>query len=593
VRNDQSDRAAVEQSAAALIVRSDEFSNIELTPEILAELLDPEGWAAILRTYARTMRTAVGLADPNGHLLGECFNPQRVWLSVREASREEAAGCSFCLPHSLQCSAAAEALRINRATLARDQAGLAHVAVPLSLRGRPIGVLLAGQVFDRYPEPLPLQRVARGSGVSAQELWHQATEQAPISRNTLQLYGDLLTALGQAFLRERLAAILDRKLAEVNHRYRLLIDSVKDYAFFTVDMTGHVVDWNKGAETLLGYTAADIVGRDYSCLFPQEDIDSGAPEEELRAASRDGQAEREGWRVRQNGSRFFGASGLTLLKEGEVHNFVKVVHDITERRIAEENLIKAQKLESIAILERRVTERTLELSHSNEDLERANQDLLQFAYSASHDLQEPLRTVSIYSQLFKRMYEGKIDSTADEFLGYMVDGARRMQMLVRDLLTYTQSTAHSAPASPVDANMILSETLNSLEVLIRETNAVITASELPTIEMHAVHLRQLFLNFIGNALKYRSTESAPAIHVSAERYENEWMFSIRDNGIGIEPRYATLIFGIFKRLHTADKYSGTGIGLAICQKIVESYRGRIWVESAVQRGSTFCFTLPA
>jgi PAS domain S-box-containing protein len=230
---------------------------------------------------------------------------------------------------------------------------------------------------------------------------------------------------------------------------------------------------------------------------------------------------------------------------------------------------------------------------TNTALRRANSDLQQFAYSASHDLQEPLRMVSIYSQMLRRNHAGRLDGKADEHIGYIIEGATRMENLVRDLLAYTRASTASedGPSEPVDANEVLKKSLSSLQIAIRETGAVVTAGPLPWVRLHEIHLDQLFQNLIGNAIKYRSAEP-PRINVAAERRGEEWVLSVQDNGIGIAPDYREYIFGIFKRLHTAAEYSGTGIGLAICQRIVERAGGQIWVESQLGQGSTFFFIVP-
>jgi light-regulated signal transduction histidine kinase (bacteriophytochrome) len=226
-----------------------------------------------------------------------------------------------------------------------------------------------------------------------------------------------------------------------------------------------------------------------------------------------------------------------------------------------------------------------------DDLRRANQDLEQFAFSASHDLQEPLRTIKIYSELLANGCAG-LDDQALEFLGYMRSGAARMEMLLRDLLAYTQVMNFEIPAEPCEAGDALSTTLANLAGAVSESGARITADALPPLLVHHAHLQQLFQNLIGNAIKYRSPDRPLAVHVTAERQDGNWMFGVSDNGIGINPAYKEKIFGLFKRLHTSDEYSGTGIGLAICQRIVDRYHGRIWVESEPGRGSTFRFTLP-
>jgi PAS domain S-box-containing protein len=227
------------------------------------------------------------------------------------------------------------------------------------------------------------------------------------------------------------------------------------------------------------------------------------------------------------------------------------------------------------------------------ELKRANHDLEQFAYSASHDLQEPLRSIKIYGELLTGRHGSKLAGEAREFLEFLRAGASRMEILVRDLLAYTQVTKREAPSEPTEAAYVLATTLESLSQTIIESGASVTYDSLPAVRIDATHLRQLFQNLIGNAIKYRSPERAPAVHVSAERKNGSWAFSVRDNGIGIEPEYYRFIFGLFKRLHTEDEYSGTGLGLAICQRIVERYHGRIWVESELGQGSTFRFEIPS
>lgn len=227
-----------------------------------------------------------------------------------------------------------------------------------------------------------------------------------------------------------------------------------------------------------------------------------------------------------------------------------------------------------------------------DELRRANRDLEQFAYSASHDLQEPLRSVKIYSELLTRRYQDNLDPQALEFLGYLRGGATRMEMLVRDLLAYTQVTKFDTPPELVDANEVLSSTAADLAGTIVEAGATVTSEALPSVPVHRAHLQQLLQNLVGNAIKYRSPDRQPIVHVSAEYKGGSWIFSIADNGIGIDPKYHTKIFGIFKRLHSHEQYSGTGIGLAICQRIVDRHRGRIWVESQLGQGSTFRFSIP-
>jgi len=232
------------------------------------------------------------------------------------------------------------------------------------------------------------------------------------------------------------------------------------------------------------------------------------------------------------------------------------------------------------------------LEQANAALKRANSDLQLFAYSASHDLQEPLRMVAIYSQLLQKRFGGKLGPTGDEYIGYTVQGAARMESLLRDLRTYTQvSTMGKDPTEDIDAGEILKKTLLNLQVAIGNSGALISSTVLPKVRIYEFQLEQVFQNLIGNAIAYRGDE-APRIEIAARRQGNEWLFSVKDNGIGIDPQFQEQIFGIFKRLHSSAEYSGTGMGLAICQRAIERACGRIWVESAPGKGSTFYFTIP-
>ena len=234
-------------------------------------------------------------------------------------------------------------------------------------------------------------------------------------------------------------------------------------------------------------------------------------------------------------------------------------------------------------LEQEVMQRTAELARSNVELQ-------QFAYIASHDLQEPLRMVTSYTRLLARRYQGRLDADADEFIAYAVDGANHMQTLINDLLSYSRLGTRGKPFEPADCTVVFAHALANLKIAIEESGAVVTHDPLPTLLCDATQLTQLFQNLIGNAIKFRSAEP-PCVHVAAEQRGAEWLFVVRDNGIGIDPQYAQRIFIIFQRLHTRVEYPGTGIGLAICKKIVERHGGRIWVESQAGQGARFCFTM--
>ena len=231
------------------------------------------------------------------------------------------------------------------------------------------------------------------------------------------------------------------------------------------------------------------------------------------------------------------------------------------------------------------------LKEINDDLMRSNRDLEQFAYVASHDLQEPLRMISSYTQLLAERYKGQLDEKADKYIAYAVDGAVRMQQLINDLLAYSRIGTKKAPPEPVDTHAALGEALRNLSVTITENSAIITNGDLPVVQVDPMQVVQLFQNLISNAVKFHG-DKLPLIHVSAVESEHEWLFSVEDNGIGIDHEYKDKLFIIFKRLHTRMEYPGTGIGLALCKHIVERHRGRIWFESEPATGSTFYFTLP-
>jgi len=231
------------------------------------------------------------------------------------------------------------------------------------------------------------------------------------------------------------------------------------------------------------------------------------------------------------------------------------------------------------------------LAHHVKELARSNAELQQFAYVASHDLQEPLRMVSSYLQLLERRYKGRLDADADEFIGYAVEGARRMKGLIEDLLAYSRVGAEDRRLGSTSSDAALKRAIENLQYSANENGLRLTHDPLPTLKADGSQLVQLFQNIIGNALKFKS-EKPPEVHVGAELKNGDWLFSVRDNGIGIDPTYVDRIFEIFKRLHGRNVYPGNGIGLAICRKIVERHGGRIWAESQLGKGATFYFTIP-
>jgi PAS domain S-box-containing protein len=348
-----------------------------------------------------------------------------------------------------------------------------------------------------------------------------------------------------------------------------MVSSVKDYAIFMLDPVGNVVSWNEGAQRIKGYTQDEIIGKHISVFYPKEDVEAGKVEMELNIAAKKGRFEDEGWRVRKDGSRVWANVIITSLFDdgGKLRGFSKVTRDITERKQAEEALKKTLK-----------------------DLERSNKELEQFAYVASHDLQEPLRMISSFTQLLAKRYQDKIDKDANDFINYTVDAANRLQKMIQDLLSYSRISTRGNPLVETDANSALGEAISNLNASIQETGVLIVNDELPSVLADHSQLVQLFQNLLGNAIKFHGEES-PRIHISAQKADKEWIFSVKDNGIGIDSQYFERIFVIFQRLHPGSQYPGTGIGLALCNRIVKRHGGRIWVESTPGKGSTFYFTL--
>ena len=270
--------------------------------------------------------------------------------------------------------------------------------------------------------------------------------------------------------------------------------------------------------------------------------------------------------IRKDGSRipiFLGAA----ITDDARNEGVAFILDVTDRKRADEMLI-------VKI----------------EELKRSNEELEQFAYILSHDLQEPLRMITSYLQLLQKKYQGHIDDKAEKYIHFAVDGASRMQNLINDLLEYSRVGAGSNEPESIDCEFILNKVLSDLKMVI-ENNATISHDHLPEVMGDSIQIGQVFQNLIINGMKYHGEET-PKIHIAAEKKASEWVFSVQDNGIGIDPQYFERIFEIFKRLHTREQFSGTGIGLAIRKKIVERHGGRIWVESELGKGSTFYFTLP-
>jgi PAS domain S-box-containing protein len=363
-------------------------------------------------------------------------------------------------------------------------------------------------------------------------------------------------------------------LRKAEERFRSLLEAAPD-AMIISSGDGQINLVNSQAESMFGHPRRELIGKSICALVPEWHGLSAAAGSHIELQAR-----------RQDGSEFPAEVSLSPLQTEEGLLLTSAIRDVTERKRAHEEIRDLN-----ARLEQRVVERTTELVASNEALRRSNDDLNQFAYAASHDLQEPLRLVALYSQMLQRKYHDLLDEQADQYIRFIVDGAQRMEMLLKDLLAYSQvGSIGEGPSGMVSCADVMRQVMFNLHAAIEQSGANVTWNGLPTVEAHEIRLIQLLQNLVSNAIKYRRSEP-PRVFVGVRRQPTEWLFSVEDNGIGIKPEYVQHIFGIFKRLH-GNTYPGTGIGLAICQRIVESYGGRIWAESTPGEGSRFCFTLP-
>lgn len=379
--------------------------------------------------------------------------------------------------------------------------------------------------------------------------------------------------------------------------YFVEILRIADDAIIAVDATQTITLFNRGAERIFGYAAAAVIGQPLELLLPERFRRHHHSHIEGFAVAPDAarvMAERsEIYGRRQDGTEFPAEASIAklVLETGMV--FTVILRDISARKAAEKALRKAHDE-----LEVRVRERTAELSEKNRqlarqtrELARSNADLEQFAYVASHDLQEPLRMVASYTQLLVKRYQGRIDADADDFMKFIVDGALRMQRLINDLLAFSRLGTRGKALQPTALATVMQRVLANLKASIDETAAQIHVGALPTVAADATQMELLLQNLVSNAIKFRRA-APPIIDISAVRNQAEWQITVADQGIGIDPQYAERIFVIFQRLHTAADYPGTGIGLAICKRIVERHGGQIRVDSEPGRGSSFCFTLP-
>ena len=576
----------------------DDVGNLELTPEIGAELLNPESWRNTLKLFADTTGLAVALVAPDGRLVGTCHNAQPIWSLAREARPVWGTGCLFCLQTDGRCAAASDARTTNSVVLVHDTAGFAHVALPLTLGGRHLATLIAGQVFDRYPEPLPLERVAREFGLSPQRLWHLARHAAPISRSNLFIRGNLLFTLGQAFLRKLYAGILEKRLAETNKRLQSFndeletvnselsrkvaeLDSVNsdlknlfdstEIATLFLNRDLRVKSFTPAAGNLFHLGPRDI-GRPVGDLTAQFGESLGADFVEDIASCLKTLSVREREWTRDRGRHYL----MRILPYRTVHQVVDglvlTFADVTQLKQSEE------------LAEERVRDRTAQLQAANTELEA-------FAYSVAHDLRTPLRGIDGWSTALEEDYGSQLDHRGHEYLARVRSEAQRLGHLIDDLLQLSRITRGQLELHPVD----LAALATVVAVRLRETYSgrslqFVIEPDL-TVMGDARLLEIVLTNLFDNAAKFTATREEGRIEFGRTLIKDENVFYVHDNGVGFDMAHVNRLFVAFQRLHKPSEFPGSGIGLVTVLRVIQRHGGRIWADASADRGATFYFTL--
>jgi len=354
-------------------------------------------------------------------------------------------------------------------------------------------------------------------------------------------------------------------LRQSEQTFQLLVESVQDCAIFMLDPEGRVASWNASAERIKGYRAHEILGEHFSTFYPPEDVAQGKPHWALELAEREGRHEDEGWRVRKDGTRFWANAVISPMRDprGGLIGYAEVTRDLTQRRRSEQAL-----------------------AESNQELER-------FSYSASHDLRAPLRAINGYAQALFEDHAARLDEEGKRLLTVIRDSAKLGGQLIDALLDFSRVGRQALARAPVDLTALAENVVSELRQTQASVAVEVVLTPLPPTSGDGALLRNVLINLIGNAFKFSANRAHPRVEIGAQNDGTEVVYYVKDNGVGFDMQYANKLFGVFQRLHRPDEFEGTGVGLALAQRIIQRHGGRIWAEGKVNEGATFFFTLPA
>lgn len=438
-------------------------------------------------------------------------------------------------------------------------------------------------------KPKKKLQIARDSGSYREEGWRVKKDGSLFWASVVltALFNDRNALIGYSKVTRDLTERLkdEEVLRQSEARYRSLVEQVGDYGIFMLDTKGRIISWNEGARRIKGYSAEDVIGKYFSIFYPEEDILNGKPAWELKIARSTGKYEEEGWRLRKDGTRFWANIVITATydAEGRLSGFSKVTRDLTERKMSE------QALQESSDKYRQLAE---ELSVTNSELSSVNRELEQFTAIVSHDLKEPVRTVRSFLHLMDQHLDQQKFDLMKPSIGKGIQAAQRMHDLIDNLLHYAQISKIGLHRQKLKVEEVIGEAIQNLNDAVEQSGAQIRVdSDVPFIYGDRVQLVQLFQNLLANAVKF-TKGSAPEVRVKAWMEDGSVRFVVEDNGIGISPENLEKIFEIFRRLHFVNQYPGNGVGLAVCKKVVERHRGKIWAESVQGNGASFHIVLP-